>query len=142
MLTNEALVSLIQTNLNDDRMLSIQMYFTRLISRNVFGSGVSQYRVKNTVTGNYVTSLVELIYSIDPAYVKPDYYYYASQATVGDVVHPAIVILTNFIVEFNIYSDDDDVYTSNFGHGNRRIGLILSYMNESEPLKISNVKII
>jgi len=142
MLTNAALVSLIQANLNDDRMLSIQMFFTRLIDRKVFGSGIKQYRIKNTVTNNYITNLNEFIAAINPLYVKPDYYYYASQTAIGDTIHPAIVILSNMVVELDGCSDDDDIYTTNVGYGNKTIGLLLSYMNESESLKITNIKLI
>lgn len=142
MLTNAALVTLLNTNLNDDRMLSIQMYFTRLIDRKVFGSGINQYRIKNTVTGLYITSLADFIAAIDPLYIKPDYYYYATQTTIGDTIHPAIVILTNMVVELIAYSDEDDIYTTNVGYGDKTIGLILSYMNESEPLKITDVKLL
>lgn len=142
MLTNAALVTLLNTNLNDDRSLSIQMYFTRLIDRKVFGNGINQYRIKNTVNNTYITTLAGFIAAISPIYIKPDYYYYATQTTIGDTIHPAIVLLTNLVVELSNYSDEDDIYTTNVGYGNKTIGLILSYMNESEPLKITDIKLL
>lgn len=142
MLTNAAIVTLLETNFNDDRLLSIQMYFTRLIERKVFGSGINQYRIKNTVTGTYITNLTEFIAAIDPLYIKPDYYYYATQTAIGDTIHPAIIVLTNLVVELSPYSDEDDIYTTNVGFEDKHIGLLLSYMNESEPLKITDIKLL
>lgn len=141
MLSNAQLVTLLATNLNDDRMLSIQAYLTRIIDRKVYGSGIPQYRVLNTVTGAYITSLDMFINAIHPDHISVDYYRRTTQTTVGDVIHPALVLLEQFVVEILEYSDEDDIYSSVVGVGTRGIAFILSYMNESEPLKISDIKL-
>lgn len=142
MLTNAALATLLTTNLNDDRLLSIQMYLTKLISRQVYGNGIPQYRIVNETTSTDITSLANFIAAISSTYVKPDYYYSASTGTLGDVIHPSIVILTNFTVTISEFSDEDDFYSTHSGCGRKRIAFILSYMNDSEALKISEIKLL
>ena len=144
MLTPADFKTIITSNLNDDRIFAIQAFLTRLIARTQFGDGINQHRLKDTVTGNYVTSLADFITKLDATNIKPDFYYYAGDMA-GDRNHPIAVTLSNFEIELNEHSNEDNIYLAHYGKEARHIMLLINYLADGDtilPLKIYDVRLI
>lgn len=145
MLTKLQLKDLLVANLQHNYMFSFQLFLTRLISRNVYGGGINQYRIKNLITNTYITTLDEFIFSITDTHLSLSYDFFESCGSGLDLPHPFFVILDNFIVELDQNSDEDDIYFSLYGGSNKNIKFIMTYMGDADtvlPLKIMNVKLI
>lgn len=144
MLTNTQIKNIIAQNLTDDRIFSIQAFITRLIERKVYGDGIERYRIKDKVTNTVVTSLDDFITKLDVNSIYPDYFYYSSKME-GDRVHPTVVNLSNFVVTFNEHSQEDDIYLTMFGKGDKNILLLINYLSDSDtvlPMKVFEIRLI
>lgn len=143
MLTNASIKTIIQNNLNDDRIFSIQSFITRLIERKTFGDGIEQYRIKNINTDTYITTLADFISNIDVTKLNAQYYY-NSEKMGGDRVHPFMAYIGNYEVELNKHSEEDSIYFSMFG-GNNKIMFLLTYISDGDtvlPIKIIEIKLV
>lgn len=145
MMTNSQVKDVIVANLGDDRIFSIQAFLTRLIERKVYGDGIEQYRIKDKVSGAWVTDLNDFIAKIDAASLKPDYFYYSDKME-GDRVHPIAVNLANFEVYLDEHSDEDNIYTQMFGKSPvKNILLLINYLSDADPvlpLKVFEIKLL
>lgn len=136
---------IIAQNLGDDRIFSIQSFITRLIERKVHGSGIDQYRVKDKVSGAWVTDLDDFIAKLDADSLKSDYFYYADKME-GDRVHPTAVNLSNFEVYLTEHSDEDNIYSQMFGKSPvKNILLLVNYLSDADPvlpMKVFEIKLL
>lgn len=143
MLSNSDIKTIVTNNLNDNRIFSIQLFISSLIERKRFGSGINQYRIKNTNDNSYITSLAEFIANIDDTKIKSSYYF-GSEKMGGDRVHPFIISINNYIVEIDKNCEEDSMYFNMFGENNR-VAFLLSYISDGDtvlPIKIIEVKLI
>ena len=145
MMTNSQVKDVIVANLGDDRIFSIQAFLTRLIERKVHGDGIAQYRIKDTKTDTFVSSLDDFIAKLDANSLHPDYFYYSDKME-GDRTHPMAVNLANFEVQLNEHSDEDNIYTQMFGKSPvKNILLLINYLSDADsvlPLKIFEIKLL
>lgn len=143
MITNSEIKSIIINNFNDIRISSIHFFIDFLIKRNNHGGNISQYRIKNILTDNYVTSLADFVSAINDRYIIADYYH-GSEKMGGDRTHPFLVILTNFKVELNTNCEEDSKYITSFGKQANSIMFLINYIADGDsvlPLKIFEVKL-
>ena len=146
MMTNSEIKDIIGSNLVDKRIYSIQAFITRLIERKVHGDGIAQYRIKDTKTDTFVSSLDDFIAKLDANSLHPDYFYYSDKME-GDRTHPMAVNLANFEVQLNEHSDEDNIYTQMFGGkgGIKNILLLINYLSDGDldlPLKIIEIRLL
>ena len=102
-MTTTEMKAVIAANLDDNRILAIQLFLTDLIEREKFGGGVERYRIKNTLTDQYVTSLTEFKNQVDPDSIKMSMYQHTDRMA-GDRTNPTVVVLPNFVVELTPHS--------------------------------------
>jgi len=143
MITKSQVRQIITTNLNDIRMSSIQLFIDQFISRKVHGDGIEQYRIKDTLTDTYITSLNEFISKLDENHIS---YGYSMNSSIqsGEIITPMYILLNQYLVTLDENSDEDDVYVSRFGFS-KTIALHATYMNDGDmsvPLKIYSVKLV
>lgn len=144
MLTNADVKDIIAQNLTDVRIFAIQSFLTRLIERKKHGSGILQYRIKDKVTNQFVTSLDDFIAKLDINSLVPDYFYY-SEKMGGDRTHPIAINLSNFTVVLDSHSPEDAIYFDMFGREDKNILLLLNYLSDGDtvlPLKIYEIRLI
>lgn len=145
MLTKSQFKDILVNNLNHTYMYSFQLFLTRLISRNVHGGGINQYRIKNLTTDTYITTLDEFIAAIDHNSLSLSYDFFNNYGRSIESPHPFFVTLDNFKVELTKYSDEDDVYFELYGDKVKTIMFIMNYLCDLDnllPLKIIDVKLI
>lgn len=144
MMTNSHIKNIIIQNLTDNRIFAIQAFIARLLERKVYGDGISRYRVKDKITNSDVTNLTDFINKIDTNSLHPDYFYYSGKME-GDRIHPMSVKLSNFLVTIDEHSQEDDIYFSLFGKGNKNILFLINYLSDGDivlPMKIFEVRLI
>lgn len=144
MLTNAELKDIIEQNLGDLRIYAIQAFLTRLIERKTFSADIKQYRIKDKVTNTYVTDLADFIAKLDATSLVPDYFYYSDKMQ-GDRCHPIAINLSNLTVEFDKHSEEDALYFSMYGSGDKNILLLLNYLSDGDtilPLKCYEIRLI
>jgi len=142
MLTKAALKDIIVENFNDIRMTSIVLFVNALIERKAHGGGVNQYRLKNKLTGTYITSVEQFLTAIDANSLKMDYYRYSDKMT-GDRVHPISVVLDNIEVELQKFADEDAYYFAQYGESTRLM-MLINYVSDGDtvlPLKVFEIKL-
>lgn len=143
-LTQAQLKTTIVNNLNDVRISAIAFFLEKLISRNIHGGGIEQYRVKDIKTDTFVTNLADLISRIDETYLKGDYNFNQPRQDTSRG-HSISVISNQFVVEINSNSNEDRVFSGRYGSGTKIIQFGLNYFNDLDttlPLKIYDVAII
>ena len=144
MMTTIEMKAVIAANLDDNRILAIQLFLTDLIEREKFGGGVERYRIKNTLTDQYVTSLTEFKNQVDPGSIKMSMYQHTDRMA-GDRTNPTVVVLQNFVVELTPHSKEDSYYTGSYGSGEKKIMFLVNYISDGDevlPLKIFSVRLI
>lgn len=146
MLNNSDVKSLVVGNLSDPRISGIQFFINNLIERQKHGGGINQYRITQLTSDTnlvYITSLEKFILAIDAAKLIADCNYHADKAT-GNNTKSIVVYLTNLVVELDSKTDEDLLYISQFGAGNKKIALYLNYLNDADtvlPLKIYDIRL-
>ena len=144
MITTADMKAILATNLDDRRILAIQLFLTDLIERETYGDGIERYRIKNTTTDTYITSLADFIAAIDASQMSMALWRH-NDAMGGDRTHPTAVTLGNFVVEFSPYSQEDAYYTAQFGSENKHILFLVNYLSDGDdllPLKIFTVRLV
>lgn len=146
MMTNSEIKDIIASNMADKRIYAIQAFLTRLIERKVYGDGIEQYRIKDTKSNSFVTSLSDFVTKLDADSLHPDYFYYSDKME-GDRTHPIAVNLANFEVQLNEHSDEDGIYTQVYGGKGsvKNILLLINYLSDGDldlPLKIIEIRLI
>ena len=144
MMTNSQVKDVIVQNLGDDRIFSIQAFIARLVERKVYGDGIERYRIKDKVTNTEVTSLDDFIAKLDINSLRPDYFYYADKMG-GDRVHPTVINLSNFVVTLDEHSQEDNIYFTMFGKGDKNILLLMNYLSDADavlPMKVFEIRLI
>lgn len=131
-------------NFQDIRISAIQLYIQRLLRRNKFSAGVSEYRIRNLLTGEYVTTMAEFetLMSTQPLTMS---YHFNSDKMTGDRTHPVLVVLDNLQVELTPNSSEDEIYINSFGRLVNRIAFSLNYLSDGDldlPIKIFEVKLV
>lgn len=144
MVTKSDIKDIIVANLNDPRILSIQLFLTELITRNaIAGEGFETYRIKDTSTDTFITTLDELIAAIDANKLFAEYLKRSDRMT-GDRVHPTVVVLTQF--EVSLINDPyDEWFVNTYGSGKKFIALYLNYISDADttlPVKVYEIKLI
>lgn len=143
MITKDELKTILVDNLRSPRQYGLQLFLTELLERGNYGGGIERYRVKNTVTGAYVTTLEELIAALDAEQLRPRPMFNAPKLT-GDRVHPAVVVVENLSVELLSYCEDDADFLQLSGSGTKKLYLYVNYVSDDDtvlPLKIYTVKL-
>lgn len=128
------LVPMIQANLGDIRMLSIQLFIEKLIERTRHGGGVEQYRIKNTLTDTYITSLAEFKAALSAAQLDLSYPYNSTEGMLGDRITGIEVMPLNLEVQFNPHSSSDEFFSRMYDtDSNYRYRFVfhMAYMNDS-----------
>lgn len=149
MMTKAQLKTVLVDNLQDDRLFAIQAYLEALIERRTYGGGINQYRIKDSVTNSYITSLSDFISKLDANSLFYSYDYNCRMIDV-DKTHPFILSPGNFIVELDPNSGEDSLYTSKFGEGlgqtyRYNIFFYINYLADIDttlPLKITDVRLV
>ena len=143
MLNPTELKAVIVQNLNDPRLFSFQLFVTKLLDRKVYGDGIPQYRITNTLTDQPVTSMADFIAAIDPASLKPEAVKNADALT-GDRLHPFRVILDNLKVSVHRLSKEDSDYIVS-GKDDFKMALYINYLSDADadlPLKVFSFRLI
>lgn len=145
MITNARIKQLLELNLRDERMTASALFIQTLIERKNHGGGIERYRIKNTVTGQWVTSVEEFITQLDANEIKLSYPFEGEKLQ-GDRVTGFLVDLTNFEVQWNHHSISDRPHLTFFDIGSQKyFQFYLIYMNDGDeviPLKISYTKLV
>lgn len=131
-------------NFQDVRISAIQLYIQRLLRRNRVSAGVNEYRVKNIVTGEYVTSMNEFETLMSTQDLTMSYHFNSDRMS-GDRTHPVLVVLDNLQVELNPDSPEDELFINNYGRLVNRIAFSLNYLSDGDediPVKIFEVKLV
>jgi len=144
MLTKSQIVTIIQNNLNHDSMYPIQLYLTKLIERENYGNGIERYRIYNSLTNSYITSLNDFISKITASEIEP---YIDFSLKNENYTQSVNIKLKNFIVDLNKYSLDDEDLIITFGKElSKQIVFVMSNSNStfinSLPLVIYEVKLV
>ena len=131
-------------NFQDVRISAIQLYIQRLLRRNRVSAGVNEYRVKNIITGEYVTSMNEFETLMSTQDLTMSYHFNSDRMS-GDRTHPVLVVLDNLQVELNPNSPEDELFINNYGRLVNRIAFSLNYLSDGDeeiPVKIFEVKLV
>ena len=131
-------------NFQDVRISAIQLYIQRLLRRNRVSAGVNEYRVKNIITGEYVTSMNEFETLMSTQDLTMSYHFNSDRMS-GDSTHPVLVVLDTLQVELNPNSNEDEIFINTYGRLVNRIAFSLNYMSDSDldlPVKIFEVKLV
>lgn len=142
MLTKAELKSIITNNFNDVRISSIVLFINELIEREKYGGGINQYRIFDTKTNSFITSLNQFITAIDENSLSMRYLY-GSEKMTGDRMHPMVATIGNFVVQLNEYSEEDQEYFKTYGKATK-INFLLNYLADGDtvlPLKIFEVRL-
>ena len=145
MITNARVKQLIQLNLRDERMTSSALFVGRIIERRKHGAGVDQYRIKNLVTGEFITSLDEFIDQIDESKLHLTFPYEGERLQT-DRVTGFLVTLDQYEVQWSRVAEADKTFSSIFDiNSQKHFQFCLVYMNDGDeelPLKISYPKLV
>lgn len=144
MLTAAGIKTIIENNFADDRIFAIQSFIYRLIERKTYGDGINQYRIKNTNTNTYITSLADFLTNIDTTKLVAEYHYFCDRMG-GDRAHPFYAVMENYEVELNRFSKEDSIYFNMFGENNKNIMFLFNYLADADPtlpIKIFEVKLV
>lgn len=141
MITPAQAQALIVQNLNDIRCSSVAIFIQAILKRNTFGPGVPEFRIRNKVTGNLITSLADFISAIDANHLA--FVNMRSSNRDLNMIRPFTVVLKN--LEIKLMSIEEDNFISiDFGSNISSISLDLSYLNDNDPvlpLKIVNARL-
>lgn len=157
MITHSKMKDVLVANFNDDRIGAIQLFVERLLVRKNHGGGVDQYRLFNTVSNSYITSMAQFINAIQTSIATNDlsmsYDYYTSLHT-GDRTHPMVVSLQNVEVRVDKNGDETDRWLlQTYGNSSRKkdenvylktLCFSINYLSDADdtlPLKIYEVKL-
>lgn len=145
MITSTRLKELLTLNLNDERMTSSVLFIKNLIAREIHGSGIEQYRIKNLVTGEWVASIEEFIAGLDETQLEMRYPYEGERLQT-DRVTGFLVNLNHYEVVWGPTGLSDRPFSGRFDFDSQvRFQFMLIYMNDGDetlPLKISYVKLV
>lgn len=145
MISKERVKELLQLNLRDERITSAALFISNIVQRKTYGSGVEQYRIKNTLTGQWVTSLDEFINSIsqDDVFLS---YPYEGERLAGDKVTGFLATIDHFEVIWNPESKSDKDFASFFDLKTQKLfQFLMVYMNDGDttlPVKATYVKLV
>ena len=131
-------------NFQDVRISAIQLYIQRLLRRNKISTGINEFRIKNLVTGQYVTSMNEFETLVSTQSLTMSYHFNSDRMS-GDHTHPVLVVLDTLQVELNPNSNEDEIFINTYGRLVNRIAFSLNYMSDSDldlPVKIFEVKLV
>lgn len=144
LITNTQLKSVLDANFADMRSTAILLFVRDLLERKQHGGGIAQYRVTNNLTNTKITTVDEFIAAIDTASLKMNYYRSAEKMG-GDRIHPFTAVVDNLDVEINDFSDEDSVYSTSYGKGNKKVMFLINYLSDADgalPLKIFEIKLV
>lgn len=145
MITKERTKEMLQTNLRDERMTSSALFINTLIERDQHGSGIERYRIKNTTSGEWVTSIEQFVDEIDAGSIRLEYPYEGERLQ-SDRVTGFLVCLDNFKVEWSFAAKSDKPFASFFDMTSQvKFMFFICYMNDGDtdvPLKISSTKLV
>lgn len=145
MITQERTKQLIQLNLRDERATASALFIRGLLARKKHGSGIEQYRIRNTSTGQWITTLDEFINQLeaDKLFLS---YPYEGEKLQGDRVTGFLVTVDHYEVVWNKVARSDDPFSGIFDLGSQKFfQFYLIYMNDGDvdlPLKISYTKLV
>jgi hypothetical protein len=148
MLSKAQLKTILSDNLNDDRIFFAQAFLEALIAREKYDSNINQYRIKDSLTNSYVTSLSDFITKLNANSLKYGYDYKCKSLDV-DKTNPFILIPSNFTVELSIHSEEDSLYFGLYGkgqnnNGQMKINFYVNYLADTDPtlpLKVTNIRL-
>ena len=145
MITKARVKELLQINLRDERMSAIAFFINNLIQRKTHGSGIEQYRIKNTLTGQWVTSLEDFIAQIDAENLFLSYPYEGERLQ-SDRVTGFLATIDHYQVLWDNNAKSDKDFASFFDLSSQRFfQFFLVYMNDGDtevPLKASYIKLV
>jgi hypothetical protein len=137
MLTKTNLVNMINTNLTDDRLYSVQLYLDILASGRIG-------RVKDVATNTVLTDLASLSLAITPADIKVGYNH-AGISSSNQMTPSILVTMSNIEIELLPNVKEDTVYTNRVGAGIRNLQFVMGYLSDGDtalPLKIIRVNLV
>lgn len=146
-MTPANIVTVLQSNLADNRMYGVQLFIENLLKRNKYGDGIEQYRITNLTTAAKITTIAEFSAAIEAASVKP-VFPYTNEGMSSDRVVGFDVYLENIEVEFNSNSTEDSFFSQFFDFDKKKKFKFLmhvGYMNDGDevvPLKVYYVRLI
>lgn len=145
MITKARVKELLQLNLQDERATATALFIQNLIQRKSHGSGIAQYRIINTLTDQWITSLDEFISTIDAESLFLSYPYEGERLS-GDKVTGFLVTIDHYEVLWDTNSKSDKDFGSAFDLNSQKLfQFYLVYMNDGDldvPLKVSYVKLV
>ena len=145
MITPARLKELLTLNLRDERMTSAALFIQNLIARDRYGSGIEQYRIKNLLTGEWVTSLEQFILQLDESKIRLEYPYEGERLQTGRVTG-FVIRLDQYEVQWGVRTFSDQRFSNFFDFETQRhFQFMMAYMNDGDealPVKISFVKLI
>ena len=146
MQTKTQVLNNVLANLADERTHSASLFLEKLISRDVYGSGIERYRIKNLTTGTYITTVPEAVSALTVAGITVTYPF-ASAQLLADRITGYNVRVDNLEVTLLPYSDEDELFTELFGSTSTtyRLQFHMSYLNDNDPalqVKLCNVRLV
>ena len=145
MITPARVKELLTLNLRDERVTSAALFIQNLIARDRYGSGIEQYRIKNLLTGKWVTSLEQFILQLDESKIRLEYPYEGERLQT-DRVTGFVIRLDQYEVQWGVRTFSDQRFSNFFDFETQRhFQFMMAYMNDADealPLKISFVKLI
>jgi len=131
MLTLTNLLTKFKNILNKDKSYAHQLFLEELIERKKYGLNTSPYRIKNLDNGNYISSLTEFISNISK--ISTSFNFSSPNKASDGVSQSFTVVIENYLVELINTEEEDQVFTTLFGNGNKKISFILTYLPDSDP---------
>lgn len=145
MITKAQMKQVISDNLEDIRIVSIQLFLEKLLVRTKFVTGTSQYRLTKKSDGTPITTIAEFEAAIDAnsLIMRP---MMNTEKMSGDRVRPFEVIIDNIVVTLDttLYPEDE-FWTRLFGNNSNRILFVVNYVSDADavlPLKLLDMKLI
>lgn len=146
MWSNADAIANLATNLNDNRHYGIYLFIMDLIERKSPEPGVNRYRLFNTKTNSFITSYSGFINALSVNDTDASFPYTSGKVETDRVVG-YLLTLKNIQVIFDRRSGDDIDYFFRTTQCELRepyyhLRFGLSYVNEGEPVKINDVRIV
>lgn len=149
MQTKAQIANNIKNNLADERVHGICLFIDAFIKRNKPEIGLPVYRITNKVTNTPIKSVAEFIAAISPDHLTQSYPFQGERNT-SDRITGYSVVLTNMVVEFNINSKEDLLFSDQhncFANYDRfyNFSFHMAYLNDADdvmPVKISSTRLV
>ncbi len=136
--------TLLVNNINDPRIFAAYDFLDKLHYRQTPLDGISPYRIYDTNSNSYITSMSALLSAINTADIE--YGFTFNHKFDPSVAVPIYVLIKSLEVRLHPYCAEDIIFISRFGEEQKKyIRFELRYLNDTDsalPLKIVNFSLV